>query len=587
MIFNPIIQRELFGLLRTRRAILIQIAMVAALAFLVILRWPDDAMVDRTGEQSQQVFRLFGYGLLAAMVLMAPIFPATTIVRERRSGTLALLLNSPMSAPAIVAGKFVGVWGFSLLLILLSLPAAAACYTMGGVDLDDHLKPMYGVLLLVSIQYAAIGLLLSSFASSIDAALRITYGTVLLMAVVSLGPHQFLQGLVSNPTISSLIQWIRAVSPIPAMMEAMSQQGVGSRGLAGTDDMTKRYVILAVASSLMCLVWTAFRLNQRLMDRARAAGRITDEQSVAVRGYRRIMYLYFFDPQRRTPPIGGLFEPGKPGKIDVFAPIKLAIDIVFRMCGGGNPILIKEMRTRRFGRAHWIMRLGGVSLILSLGLMLATSWGTIDWGVNALSAVVVILQVALIVILTPALASGLFSTERETNSWQLLQMTSLSSFTIVLGKLLSAAWTLAIMLVATLPAYGIMYYIESTAGQPSTVPGVLLSLGLTAIAAVFVSAAVSSLCSRTAAATAIAYGLLVTLYAGTMLIWLGRDAPFGRDFVRKVLLFNPLAGMLEQLKVKGFADYSLIPGNWWITGAICLISIVVLFFQTRRLSQPR
>ena len=123
---NPIIQRELVGLLRTKRALFVQVLLVAALTLLVVLRWPTDAMVSTSGEQSREVLSIFAYGLMAGLILLAPAFPATTIVSERQKGTLQLLLNSPMKAVSILFGKLIGVLGFALLLLVLSLPAGRA-----------------------------------------------------------------------------------------------------------------------------------------------------------------------------------------------------------------------------------------------------------------------------------------------------------------------------------------------------------------------------------------------------------------------------------------------------------------------------
>ena len=135
---NPIIQRELVGMLCTRKALLMQAVPACLFTLLVALRWPTDARVDLSGAQAQEVFALFGYGLLATLILLVPAFPATTIVREKNRGTLALLLNSPLSPWAIYFGKLTGVLGFVLLPLIMSIPAAAACYAMGGLSLWDQ-----------------------------------------------------------------------------------------------------------------------------------------------------------------------------------------------------------------------------------------------------------------------------------------------------------------------------------------------------------------------------------------------------------------------------------------------------------------
>jgi ABC-type transport system involved in multi-copper enzyme maturation permease subunit len=102
---NPIAQRELIGTLRTRKALGLQAGVAVVFALLVVARWPTDAQVELSCAQSQEVFRLFGYGLLATLILLVPVFPAATLVREKNQGTLALLLNSPMRPWEIYLGK--------------------------------------------------------------------------------------------------------------------------------------------------------------------------------------------------------------------------------------------------------------------------------------------------------------------------------------------------------------------------------------------------------------------------------------------------------------------------------------------------
>ena len=163
MITNPIIQRELIGMLRTRKAMVLQVLFVMMFALLVIFRWPADPTVDLAGNKAKQVFRLFGYGLLTAIIVLVPVFPATSIVREKIKGTLQLLFNSPMKPRTIYQGKMAGVMVFVLLLLVLSFPAGAACYAMGGISLLNDVVALYALLALVAFQYAALGFLVSSY----------------------------------------------------------------------------------------------------------------------------------------------------------------------------------------------------------------------------------------------------------------------------------------------------------------------------------------------------------------------------------------------------------------------------------------
>ena len=554
MIRNPIIQRELIGMLRTRRAMVVQVLLVTIFALLVVLRWPSDPRADLNGARALQVFRLFGYGLLSAIVLLVPAFPAASIIREKQQGTLELLLNSPMSNFRIYLGKLMGVMSFVLLLLVLSIPAAVACYAMGGISMVYHLLPLYGLLCLIALQYSSLGLLVSSHANSTDGAMKVTYGIVLILAVITLGPYLFLQGIAGE----QMAGWIRNISPIPAVMEVLGHRNVGSQGLDVVSGGPWRFAVLAIISSLGFARWTIWRLNIRILDQTRDQGVMTHSLDGTARSARSFLYMFgLTDPQRRR------------DEMSLFI----------------NPVMVKEFRCRRFGRIHWVLRLVCACMILSLALTFLSVTGTHGWGIERIGGILVILQVSLIVLLTPSITAGLISNERETGSWQLLQMTPMTGFKIVRGKLASVLYTMLLLVMATLPAYAIMIYMK-----PDMLPQVLevmLCLAITALLCMAVSAAISSLVSSTAVATTVSFCCLVGLFAGTMLFWLGRGSPFGHGLVESVLTVNPLAAALSAMQMPGFDSYRLVPANWFIAGGAAAIGFVVLALQTRRLTRPQ
>lgn len=550
---NPLIQRELITTLRQRRMLFLQAGLAAAFSLLVLLRWPTEPRMALSGTRSQEVFRLFAYGLLSALLLLLPVFPATSIVRERNSGTLALLLNTPLGSWRIYFGKLLAVLGLAGLILSMSLPAAAACYALGGVSLTHDLLAVYAVLALTALQYSALGLLVSTYVTTIDAAVRWTYGLALLSSVLTLGPHQFFQG--TETSLADLGDWLRCVSPFAAVMSLQGAGDLGASGLISTSNVTGRFTLVSLGLTVLWSIWTMTRLNHTIFDQAREAGRISDDQDFGTRLFRRLLFIV--DPQRRSRAIGPFV----------------------------NPVMVKEFRCRRFGRLHWLLRLIAVCAVLSLGLTYATVTGTIDWGVDTIGAIMVLMQVALLVLITPSLAAGLLSTERESGGWTLLQMTRLSVTRIVWGKLLSVTLTLLLVLCATLPGYVVMVYIEP--GLRLQVERVVICLLATAGFGMLLSAAVGSLFRRTAPATAASYATLLAVCGAPLLIWLGRDAPFGHDTVEQALLINPVAAALSVIRLPGFRDYDLIPGNWWFLGIASAVSLLVLLVQAHRISRPQ
>lgn len=552
MLNHPIIRREFISTLRKRRALAAIVGTAVAFVVLVMLRWPTDARVDLNHAQSRQVFRMFGYGLMASLLLLAPAFPATSIVREKRRGTLALLLNSPMKPWSIYGGKLVANLGFLVLLVLMSVPAAAACCAMGGLSLGGELLALYGILGLLVLQYTALALLVSTHANSTESALRITYGCVLLLSVVSLGPYYFLQG--TGDWKAEYADWCRCLSPIPAVMHILGQSGIGSQGIISSADVVLRHVMLAAGSTFVFVVFTISRLNHSLFDRSRSQGLITDERSMAVRSWRRMVFLV--DPQRRKTRIGPLT----------------------------NPVMVKEFRCRRFGRMHWMLRLAAVSALISLVLTYVATMGTLDWGPETIGGIMVLLQAALIVLLTPSLTAGLISAELESGGWQLLQMTPLSTGKILRGKLASVVWPVLLILVSTLPGYVVMVYIRPEMWLQ--VRQVLICLAFTALFSISLSFAVSSLFRRTAMAMTVSYSALGVVCGGTMFFWLLRDTPFGHSTVQAALEVNPIAAALTVIETPGFTQYSLIPGNWWFVTVTSALFAMIVIVRTHRLKRP-
>lgn len=548
---NPLIQRELIGLLRRRRMVLLQCGLAVAFALLVAIRWPTEPRMALSGGRAQEVFRLYSYGLMSALLLILPVFPATNIVRERNQGTLALLLNTPLGAGRIYWGKLIAILGLGALILALSLPAAAACYALGGISLTQDILAVFAILGLTAVQYTSLGLLVSTHATTTDAAVRWTYGFVLASSVFSLGPYQFFQG--TGTYLAEAGDWLRCLSPFAALMSLQGAGDLAGNGLLSLTNVAGRFACLSLGLTVFYSGWAISRLNHTIFDQSRSAGKISDDQSLGVRVTRR--FLFIVDPQRRSRSIGPLT----------------------------NPVMMKEFRCRRFGRLHWLLRLVALCAMLSLGLTYATVTGTVDWGVDMIGGIMVLLQVALLVLITPSLAAGLISTEIESGGWPLLQMTPMSAIRIVWGKLLSVILTLLLVLCATLPGYLVMVYIEP--GLTMQVRRVVICLAATAGFAMLLSAAVGSLFRRTASATAAAYVALLFVCGAPLLVWLGRDAPFGHDTVEAVLIMNPVAAALSVIRLNGFRDYQLIPGNWWFLGMMSAVSLFLLIVRTRRISR--
>lgn len=524
------------------------IAVAVLSSLLVLMRWPTDATIDLVSQGSLQVFRPVAFAIAIAIMMLIPAFPATAFVTERRRGTLTLLLNSPTTPLQIYLGKLCSNVLLSMLIFSVSFPALMACFAMGGISIVGHICPLILVLLGMAIQYSAWGLWISIRSQSADASLRSTYAAVLALVVLSIGPT-VLVGKLSGVS-SFLAHWMTALSPIPALQQITGLQA--QAGEIGISTGWPEFLIVSCLISIGLAIATLAKLDPLLLDRPRPAGKVLDASKSS--WIRRLTYLV--DPKRR--------KAGIPWWL--------------------NPVMVKEFRTRKFGRLHWLLRLVAAGGIVSLLLTVVAATGTVSWGVERIASSMVLMQVALLLLLGPSLGANLISAEVESGGWQLLRASPISPIRIIIGKLMSTVWTLLLLLLATLPGYVVMSYIQPAIG--GQVGNVVISLVIAIVLVTSISACVSAFCRTTAVATATSYAILLTLFAGTLLVWLARGKPFGPLLVERTLLFNPAAIALAEMETPGFEQYNLTPLGWYIGIGLSIVCIVILGYRTHRMTRP-
>ena len=547
---NPVFKRELLGRLRSWKTVAAILVVAIASSILVLLRWPTDATIADLSQGAVLVFRPLAFALTIAVMMLVPAFPATSLVAERRKGTLGLLLNSPMSPSAIYFGKLMSNVTLALILISVSLPALSACYAMGGISFKNNIGPLTVVLVAMAIQYSALGLWISIRSSSSDGSLRWTYAAVLALSVLSIGPLVVVGDM--EGILADIARWLTTLSPLSALQQITGSQSAGA-GI-GLDAGWIWFFGVSIVCTV-ALAWITIRkLDPILLDRARPTGKVVGTHESKQSFLRRMTYLV--DPNKRAS--------GIPWWL--------------------NPIMVKEFRTRKFGRLHWLIRLISLCAIISILLTVAAAIGAAKFKPEHIAGPLVLMQVALMLLVGPSLGANLIASEIESGGWQILRVTPIKAFRITSGKLFSVVWTMLLVLLATLPGYAIMSFIQpAMSGQ---VGNVIISLLVSVAMVVAISACVSAFTKTTPVATATSYGVLLGLFAGTLLVWLARGNPFGPVFVERVLTLNPAAAALAEMQTPGFETYNLTPSAWWAGGIISLVCLMVMSIRIWVLTRP-
>lgn len=145
-------------------------------------------------------------------ILICAMMTSVSIVREKETGTMDLLLVSPVRPWTIVFGKLVPYFLLSCVILALTLVLS---YTVLGIPFSFRLFDVIWVTILYVILALALGLLISTVASTQVAALLIS-GVMLMIPVILLSGMIF---PVENMPL--VLQWISCVIPARWYISAM------------------------------------------------------------------------------------------------------------------------------------------------------------------------------------------------------------------------------------------------------------------------------------------------------------------------------------------------------------------------------
>ena len=145
-------------------------------------------MGPQTMNVNQQLIRPLLLNMAVVLLLLLPLITMRTYSEEKRSGTIELLLTSPVSDLEIILGKFLGALALYALMIGIMLIHFGLLFMYGKPELKPLLTAYLGMLLFGS-GFISIGLFISSLTKNQIVAGAATFAVFLLLWVIDwLGP---------------------------------------------------------------------------------------------------------------------------------------------------------------------------------------------------------------------------------------------------------------------------------------------------------------------------------------------------------------------------------------------------------------
>jgi len=125
-------------------------------------------------------------------LFVLPLITMRTYAEEKRSGTIELLLTSPLTDFQIIMGKFIGAVALYALMLAITLPHMAVLFIYGNPEWKPIVTGYLG-LLLMGASFISMGLWISSLTRNQIVAGMITFAMFLLLwtinwAIDSAGP---------------------------------------------------------------------------------------------------------------------------------------------------------------------------------------------------------------------------------------------------------------------------------------------------------------------------------------------------------------------------------------------------------------
>ena len=141
-------------------------------------------MQGRTPNLNQDVIR--GVLLNSAVIILfiMPMITMRTYSEEKRSGTIELLLTSPVTDLEIIVGKFLGAMGLYAAMLAVTLLYMALLFVYGNPEWRPLVAGYLGLLLMGGC-FVSVGLLISSLTKNQIVAGVMTFAVFLMLWVIN------------------------------------------------------------------------------------------------------------------------------------------------------------------------------------------------------------------------------------------------------------------------------------------------------------------------------------------------------------------------------------------------------------------
>ncbi len=153
---------------------------------------------------NQQLIRPLVQNVTILVLFLMPMVTMRTYSEEKRSGTIELLLTSPLSDFQIIMGKFLGAMALYLIMLAVTLIHIAILFMYGRPEWKPIVTAYIGLVLLGGC-FISLGLFISSLTKNQIVAGMVTFAVFLFLWIITW------IGSFSGPTVDKLTTYLSII----------------------------------------------------------------------------------------------------------------------------------------------------------------------------------------------------------------------------------------------------------------------------------------------------------------------------------------------------------------------------------------
>jgi len=153
---------------------------------------------------NQQLIRPLLQNVLILILFLMPMVTMRSYAEEKRSGTIELLLTSPLTDFQIIMGKFLGAMALYAAMLAVTLIHVGLLFIYGRPEWKPLVTAYLGLLLMGGC-FISVGLFISSLTKNQIVAGMVTFAVFLMLWIITW------IGSFSGPTIDKLTQYLSIV----------------------------------------------------------------------------------------------------------------------------------------------------------------------------------------------------------------------------------------------------------------------------------------------------------------------------------------------------------------------------------------